>query len=210
MSSRPDLMAGLRLRVPLVFVIPVVAILVIAAVAIGFSQVLLNLPKEAATIVALAFALNILGACAVLALRKRTDAATMGELFVVVSYPVVIGVVLAIVGFGTGQNVAEKHGEETKSGGVAESIVAASVAFNTDSLTLTAGEETQLELKNDDSVEHNLSIYEDDSAEKALFTGQNVGAGSTTTYDIPPLEKGEYFFRCDLHPTAMTGTATVE
>lgn len=210
MSSRPDLMAGVRLRVPLVFVIPITAILVIAAVAIGFSQVLLNLPKEAATIVALAFALNILGACAVLALRRRTDAATMGELFVVVTYPVVIGVVLAVVGFGTGQNVAEKHGKETASGGAATTIVAASVQFNSDSLTLPAGEEAGLEFKNDDSVEHNFSIYVDDSAKKALFTGEIIGGGSTTTYDIPPLDKGEYFFRCDLHPTAMTGTVTVE
>ncbi|HEV3472488.1 MAG TPA: cupredoxin domain-containing protein, partial [Actinomycetota bacterium] len=166
--------------------------------------------KEAATIVALAFALNILGACAVLAARRRTDAATMGELLVVVTYPVVIGVVLAIIGFGTGQNVAEQHGPETASGGAGDTISAANVQFNTDSLTFTAGEETELELKNGDSVDHNFSIYEDDSAKKALFAGQNVGPGSSTTYTIPPLEKGEYFFRCDLHPTAMIGTVTVE
>ena len=210
MSSRPDLMAGVRFRVPLVFVIPIVAIVVIAAVAFGFAQVLLNLPKEAATIVALALAMNILGACAVVALRRRTDAATMGELLVVVTYPVVIGVVLAIIGFGTGEGAAEGHGKEAGGGGEATTITAASVQFNTDSLTLPADEEVGLEFVNDDSVEHNFSIYEDDSAEEALFTGQNIGAGASTTYNIPPLDKGKYFFRCDLHPTAMTGTVTVE
>lgn len=205
------MMAGVRFRVPLVFVIPIVSLLVIAAVAVGFSQVLLNLPKEAATIVALALAINILGACAVLALRRRTDAATMGELLVVVTYPVVIGVVLAIIGFGEADHAAaEKHGQEATGGGTTDSVTAASVAFDTDSLELTAGEATDLEFVNEDSVEHNLSIYEDDSAQKDLFKGQIIGAGATTTYDIPPLDKGEYFFRCDLHPTAMVGTVTVE
>lgn len=194
---------------PIIFVIPIVSILVIGAVAYGFAQVLLNLPKEAATMVALALAINILGACAVLALRRRTDAATMGELLVVVTYPVVIGVVLAIVGFGSGEGAAEGHGKEAAAGS-ANSITAANVQFNTDSLTFTPGEETALEFVNDDSVEHNLSIYEDDSANKELFTGQNIGAGASTTYNIPPLDKGDYFFRCDLHPSSMTGTVTVE
>ncbi len=192
------------------FVIPIISLLVIAAVAVGFSQVLLNLPKEAATIVALALAINILGACAVVAQRRRTDAATMGELMVVVTYPIVIGVVLAIIGFGEGQNVAEKHGQETGSGGAADTISAAGVQFSTDSLTLTAGEDTALEFKNDDSVEHNFAIYTNESADKDLFVGEIIGGGSSTTYDIPPLDKGEYFFRCDLHPTAMTGTVIVE
>lgn len=210
MSSRPDMMAGVRLRIPLIFVIPVVSLLVIAAVAVGMSQVLLNLPKEGATIVALALAINILGAAAVVALRRRTDAATMGELLVVVTYPVVIGVVLAIIGFGEADHTAaEKHGQKAAGGG-ADSISAASVAFDTDELTLPAGEERALEFANEDSVEHNFSIYTDDSAEEELFKGQIIGSGTTTTYDIPPLDKGDYFFRCDLHPTAMVGTVTVE
>ncbi len=210
MSSRPDLTAGVRVRVPLVFVIPIAAILIIGIVAVGVSQVLLNIPKEAATVVALALAMNILGGCAVLALRRQTDASTLGELMVVVSYPLVIGIALAIVGFGSGQNVAEHHGEQTGSGGATLQIVAQSVQFNTDTLEFPAQEDTELVLDNQDSVEHNLSIYENENAQQDLFLGQNVGPGASVTYSIPPMPAGEYFFRCDLHPTSMTGTAIVE
>lgn len=217
-SSRPDLMAGVRVRVPLVFVVPIASLLLVGVVSVLFAQVLLSLPKEAATTVALAFAANILIACTVLALRQRTDAVTLAELFVVVSYPVVIGVVLAVIGFGATEHGA--HGEaaaaegggggEQAGGGATETIVAANVAFETNEVHLPAGEETTLTLDNQDSVAHNFSIYTDDSAEEDLFVGQNVDGGGKVDYTIPPLDKGEYFFRCDLHPSSMTGTAIVE
>ena len=30
------------------------------------------------------------------------------------------------------------------------------------------------------------------------------------TYDVPALEPGTYFFRCDVHPGQMTGTFVVK
>jgi plastocyanin len=59
-------------------------------------------------------------------------------------------------------------------------------------------------------VAHNFSIYEDDSASKELFVGSEVAGGASTDYEIPALDKGEYFFRCDLHPSSMIGTVTIE
>ncbi|MGH2757765.1 MAG: cupredoxin domain-containing protein [Actinomycetota bacterium] len=209
-SSRPDLMAGVRVRIPLVFVVPIGALLLIAVVTILFSQVLLALPKEAATTVALAFAANILIACAVLALRKRTDATTLAELFVVVSYPVVIGIVLAVIGFGSGESVTEEEaGGAGGAGGAAQVITAQGVAFDTKQLSLPAGEDGAITIDNQDSTVHNLSIYEDDSANEDLFIGPDVGAGSSLDYTIPPLDKGNYYFQCDYH-SSMNGDVTVE
>jgi plastocyanin len=89
-------------------------------------------------------------------------------------------------------------------------LVAQSVQFDTDQISLAPDEESTVTLDNQDSAAHNFSIYEDDSAEQDLFVGQEVAGGSSTDYSVPPLEAGEYFFRCDLHPSSMTGTVSVE
>ena len=109
---------------------------------------------------------------------------------------------------GAGTAEAEPgHGAPVEEGIV---LAAANVAFDKDTVTLPADEAATVTLNNEDSAPHNFSIYEDDSAEADLFVGAEVGAGSTADYEVPALEKGEYFFRCDLHPTSMVGTVTVE
>jgi plastocyanin len=89
-------------------------------------------------------------------------------------------------------------------------ITAANVAFDADAITLPADEEATVTLVNDDAAQHNFSIYTDDSATEDLFEGQIIDGGSQIDNEIPPLEPGEYFFRCDVHPGSMTGTVTVE
>ena len=211
MSSRPDLVQGVRIRVPLIIAIPLGALLVIGLGAFGFSRILLELEPEAATAVALVMAANILIACAIVANKPRLDSVTMAELFVVVTYPILIGIVLAQIGFGGGaEHATEETAGQKAGGGVSTSLSAAGVAFDVKELTFTADEPAALAFANEDAVPHNLAIYEDDSVTKDLFVGAEVAGGSSTEYEIPPLDKGEFFFRCDLHPTSMTGTVTVE
>ena len=59
-------------------------------------------------------------------------------------------------------------------------------------------------------VPHNVSIYANASAAKALFRGQIVTGPKTVTYHVNALPAGSYFFRCDVHPTLMTGTLVVK
>ncbi|HWC13113.1 MAG TPA: cupredoxin domain-containing protein [Actinomycetota bacterium] len=101
------------------------------------------------------------------------------------------------------------HGEETTEQEGVLSLTAANVAFERNELVLPANEETTLHFVNEDSAPHNVAIYTDDSATEDLFVGRTIDGGSETDYEIPGLEPGEYFFRCDVHPT-MTGTVTVE
>jgi plastocyanin len=87
-------------------------------------------------------------------------------------------------------------------------VTAANLEFQETTLTVASGEAFSLELINEDAAQHNVSIYTDSSASESLFVGEYVGEG-TIVYDVPALEPGEYFFRCDLHPE-MTGTLIVE
>lgn len=81
-------------------------------------------------------------------------------------------------------------------------------AFDPATITLTAGEETTVFFRNLDGMPHNIAIYTDDSATASLFVGDTI-TDAAVTYEIPALEPGEYFFRCDVHPD-MTGTVVVE
>ncbi|MDQ4065040.1 MAG: cupredoxin domain-containing protein, partial [Actinomycetota bacterium] len=111
---------------------------------------------------------------------------------------------------GTGEAAAEASAEGEGGGGGEFVISAANVQFDKQELTFPADQETTLTLNNEDSVEHNLSIYENEDAQQDLFIGPNVGPGASVDYDIPAMPEGEYFFRCDLHPTSMVGTVFVE
>lgn len=82
------------------------------------------------------------------------------------------------------------------------------MGFDTSTLVLAAGEETTISLRNLDGQPHNVAIYTDESASEPLWVGETI-TDDAITEAIPPLEAGEYFFRCDVHP-AMNGTVVVE
>ena len=56
---------------------------------------------------------------------------------------------------------------------------------------------------------HDVAIYTNSSATTTLFKGAVVTGPTTTTYHVPALKAGTYYFRCDIHPTQMTGTFVV-
>lgn len=219
MSQQPmtPLTEEVRFRVPLPIVIPLGALVLIGGLAFGMSRILLSVPKEVAVIVALAVAANVLIAGAVIAARPETARSSWAELFIVFTYPILIGIVLTQLNLGESHAVAEEAGaqgaeapasEGPESAASVTTLSAAGVQFDTDQLTLTAGEEAELEFVNDDALQHNVSIYESEGGAD-LFTGDIIAPGGSTTYAIPPLDKGELYFQCDLHPT-MAGTVTVE
>jgi plastocyanin len=79
-------------------------------------------------------------------------------------------------------------------------------AFDTASLTVPAGERFMMLFANeDDGVQHNVAIYTDDSAQESLFVGDLITGPASVRYDVPALDAGSYYFRCDVHP-AMDGT----
>jgi plastocyanin len=189
------------------------ALLLIGFITIVMSRVLLSVPKEAATVVALAMAANILGACAFLALRPRVGRNAGIELLLVVLYPLFIGVAIAQLDIGE-EASAETHAASSEEGGApaggGTELVAENVQFTTDQLTVSGGGEVTITLDNQDSVDHNFSVYENEDAEQDIFTGEIVAGGQVAENTFEAPKPGDYFFRCDLHPTDMIGTLTVE
>ena len=92
-------------------------------------------------------------------------------------------------------------------------ITAKDTAFDKDCLAAKANQPFQLRFDNQDTaVAHNVAIRKGNDASgqpvpfpNTPFTGPNV-----VTYNVPALAKGNYFFLCDVHPTAMTGKLVVK
>jgi plastocyanin len=91
-------------------------------------------------------------------------------------------------------------------------LTAKNLAFSLQTITVAAGNEIMINFSNQDSgVPHNFAVYTDSTASKAIFVGQIITGPDTTTYAFTaPTKPGSYFFRCDVHPTMMTGTFVVQ
>jgi len=91
-------------------------------------------------------------------------------------------------------------------------LVAQNMAFDQSTIIVSAGAQVTINFNNKDSgIPHNFSLYTDSSASKSLFIGQTITGPKTITYTFTaPATPGNYFFRCDVHPTIMTGTFAVQ
>lgn len=93
-------------------------------------------------------------------------------------------------------------------------IVAQNILFDLREIRVQAGGQVRLRLDNrDPDVLHNIAVYQSQTNLTPVSPG-SVGllfpgpAVDDTVFDIPP--PGSYFFRCDEHPTTMTGTFIVQ
>jgi plastocyanin len=83
-------------------------------------------------------------------------------------------------------------------------VTAQGNAFSPTTLEVTANKAFGLTLDNKDNAPHNVAIYTDSSASSPISVGEIVSA-TKSTQQVPALEAGSYFFRCDVHHE-MTGT----
>jgi len=121
-----------------------------------------------------------------------------------VVHPNMVGTIRVVEGGGEGGGAG---GGGT---GAAITVTAANIAFDTSTITLVAGQENVVTLVNEDAgVQHNIAIFRDDSLSEELFNGELITGPARIDYTIPPLEAGEYYFLCIVHPN-MNGTVIVE
>ena len=92
-------------------------------------------------------------------------------------------------------------------GGNNFTVTAAGMAFDTSTITVSAGAHLTITfINNDNGIRHNVSFYTSAAATTVINIGGMTTGVSTLTYTFDaPTTPGTYFFRCDMLPTTMTG-----
>ena len=95
----------------------------------------------------------------------------------------------------------------TASQAVTVELTAENIAFDKKTITVPSGADVTVNFENRDSgVPHNFAVYDTDAAKNVIFQGKIITGLAKTTYTFrAPNKPGTYFFRCDVHPTQMTG-----
>lgn len=98
------------------------------------------------------------------------------------------------------------------SAGDALEVEAEDLSFSVDTLTVGAGSQVEIDFKNrDDGTPHNFAVYQSADAAEALFSGEILTGSADTVYTFrAPSEPGTYQFRCEVHPTQMSGDLIVQ
>jgi cytochrome c oxidase subunit II len=91
-------------------------------------------------------------------------------------------------------------------------LTAQNIAFDKTTITVKAGSQVTINFNNKDSgMPHNFAVYTDQNATQTIFKGNIITGPATATYTFTaPANPGTYFFRCDVHPTQMTGQFIVQ
>ncbi|MCA1570068.1 MAG: cytochrome c oxidase subunit II [Chloroflexi bacterium] len=84
-------------------------------------------------------------------------------------------------------------------------IKANNTQFDIGEFEVPADTEFCIAFENQESVPHNVSIYD---GGEALFTGSFLNEPGEIVYNVPALPAGDYRFICDAHPQAMVGDVT--
>ncbi|HET6381040.1 MAG TPA: cupredoxin domain-containing protein [candidate division Zixibacteria bacterium] len=89
-------------------------------------------------------------------------------------------------------------------------ISANNMEFDAPCMVANAGEAFTIEFTNMESVPHNVAVYTDSSTSEELGKTEIItGPDATAEVEVGPLDAGEYWFDCQVHPTQMNGTLYV-
>src|SRR6266508_2163354 len=193
-----------RDRVVLPILLPIVMLLVIAAVLFGFSRILLSLTADAATGIALVVALSILVVAAVVASRSVVRASSLASMLGAIAGVAMLAGGIALIAVGTG---GEKEGGGS-GGPVTISLTAKGLAFDKTKLSVPAGNPFAIAFDNQDAgIQHDVQIFDNEGfTGTPLLNGEIVTGPAKVTYEAPALDPGTYFFHCSVHPAQMHGT----
>jgi plastocyanin len=86
------------------------------------------------------------------------------------------------------------------------------LSFNATELSAPAGGKVTLTYTNDSTIPHNWHLFDGGDGSSPSIAATSIKAGpndvETISFTVPSTA-GRYFFRCDVHPTLMTGFLVV-
>ena len=125
-----------------------------------------------------------------------------------------LALVLAVACNGDGDGDGDDGGGTTPAGGASAEIkMLPGITFDTDELTIAADADVTITADNTDGF-HNFAVYNsrDEAEDPAIEPIGQTEIETAPFVDTVTLNlaAGEYFFRCEVHPSIMTGTLIVQ
>jgi cytochrome c oxidase subunit 2 len=94
--------------------------------------------------------------------------------------------------------------------GTTLNLVAHNISWNTNCLAVPAQQPFTVSVTNqDDGIQHNFSIYDSFFEKKTYFTSPKLLGPASETLNVSGLPPGHYYFQCDVHGPAMSGSFVV-
>jgi plastocyanin len=91
-------------------------------------------------------------------------------------------------------------------------ITALGSVFDQKALTVPSGVTSTISLDNQDTLQHNISVYRSQAdaqiQQNAVFKGPLFAGPATRKFRVRPPSPGTYYFQCDVHAPQMNGTLT--
>jgi plastocyanin len=100
--------------------------------------------------------------------------------------------------------------QESESEAQVVDIVSKAIAFDKSEIRVADGEKITIRHDNqDEAIPHNFAVYKTSEAKEPVAATEIELGLVQQELTVEALERGEYIFRCDTHPTQMIGTLIV-
>jgi len=108
------------------------------------------------------------------------------------------------------QKQAQSATGSCKPTGSSITLTAQHIQWNTKCIAAVAGKPIQITIINKDAgIAHNFAIWVSSALKKRLYQTANVNGPASMSFTAPALPAGKYYFQCDIHGPAMSGTLII-